>query len=78
MILKTMTKTSWNTKRLFQRGRTLIIHQKQNKTKFACHPCERFVYSPSIELQRKSQMFHNQRNNLKRDNLARKWIQTMN
>src|SRR5882762_6445586 len=78
MILKTMTKTSWNTKRLFQRGRMLIIHQKQNKTKFACHPCERFVYSPSVELQRKSQMFHNQRNNLKRDNLTRKWIQMMN
>jgi hypothetical protein len=69
MILKTITKMSWNTKRLFQRGR--MLHQKQNKMKFACHPCERFVYSPSIELWRKYQMFYNQRNNLKWDNLKR-------
>src|SRR5882762_8221061 len=78
MILKTITKTSWNTKRLFQRGRMLIMHQKQNKTKFTCHPCEQFVYSPSVELRKKNQTFQNQRNGLKRDNLARKWIQIMN
>ena len=76
MILKMITKTSWNTKRLFQRGR--MLHQKQNKMKFTCHPCERFVYSPSIELRKKMCTFHNQRNNLKRDNLMRKWIQMMN
>src|ERR1700676_4025796 len=75
MILKTITKTSWNTKRLFQKGRMLIMHQKQNKMKFACHPCERFIYLPSVELWKKNWMFHNQMNNLKRDNLMRKQIQ---
>jgi len=52
MILKTKatTKTSWNTKRLFQKGRMMIMHQKQKK--FACRPCELFEYLPSEELWR--------------------------
>src|SRR5882762_3773575 len=79
MILKTKTKTktSWNTKRLFQRGRMMNMHQKQNKMKFACCPCEQFVSLPSVGLRRETQTFHYQRNNLVRSCLKR-GIQTMN
>jgi len=56
MILKTRatTKTSWNTKRLFQRGRMMMMHQKQKK--FACRPCELFEYLLSVELRRANWM----------------------
>src|ERR1700676_3353020 len=59
MILKTKVtmKMSWNTKRLFQRGRMMIMHQKQKK--FACHLCELFKYLPSVEFQRVTWMPHN-------------------
>src|ERR1700676_918369 len=64
MILKTKatTKTSWNTKRLFQKGRMMIMHQKQKK--FACRPCELFEYLPSEELRRVTWMPHKQMNRL--------------
>jgi hypothetical protein len=55
--MKTTMKMSWNTKRLFQRWRMMIMPQKQKK--FACCPCELFVYLPSIELQRATWMLHN-------------------
>src|SRR5712664_342101 len=80
MILKMIAKTSWNIKRLFQKGRMMIGHQKQ--TKFACRPCERFKYLPSVELRRATWMLHNpwnihQRNRLQ---LSRptSWIPLMN
>ena len=78
MILKTNTKmkTSWNTKRLFQKGRMMNIHQKQNKMKFACRPCKWFITLPSIGLWRETLMFHYRRNapkrsSHKRNNLTR-------
>src|ERR1700692_1240923 len=59
MILQTKatTKTSWNTKRLFQKGRMMKMHQKQKK--FTCRPCELFEYLPSEELWRATWMLHN-------------------
>jgi hypothetical protein len=72
MILKTKvtTKTSWNTKRLFQRGR-MIMHQKQKK--FACHPCELFEYLPSVELWRVTWMPHNPWNIHQMNRLQLSW-----
>src|SRR6202790_3438363 len=78
--MKATTRTSWNTKRLFQRGRMMIMHQRQKK--FACCPCELFEYLPSIELRRVTWMLHNLWNNhqMNRLQLSRptSWIPLMN
>ena len=84
IILKMKGMTTWNTKRLFQKGRMINMHQKQ---KFTCHPCEWFIYLPSVELWRETQTFHtwwDMRDNLTRNCLEKgnqtsmNWIPLMN